>query len=173
MNFQPVIDIVAKHLAVQNAQSIAVEDGDDDLDCQCRYRLERNGIVLMCAIGAILDGHVDVKDLEGLPASDIFLDTSSGFSPELAAVHDQAANRLKELMPEGMSTYTFSVYLDSIQHYHDAEDMFFGIPGPRYIQVLAQNLTEEEREARIRSDLETRIAAVTADIEASQAEGQL
>lgn len=167
MSLQPIVDIIAKHLAVQAAQSMADEDEDCDIESQCRYRLERNGKVLMCAIGVLLDGHVDVTQLEGLPASDIFQDdTKTGFSGTLAAVHDAAANRLKELVP-GMSTEHLGRYLDSIQNYHDADDNFLGhgsVTLPRYADVLKLNLTEEEREVRIRADLEKRVNAITANL---------
>lgn len=176
MSLQPIIDIVAKHLAVQAAQSMTDADEDCDVESQCRYRLERNGKVLMCAVGVLLDGHVDVTQLEGLPASDIFQDdTKTGFSGALAAVHDAAADRLKELVP-GMSTEHLGRYLDSIQTYHDADDNFI-FPGrhsatlPRYADVLKLNLTEEEREVRIRADLEHRVnhvAAIIADEQEQQ-----
>lgn len=167
MILQPVIAAVAKHLAVQSAQSMYDEDEECDIEAQCRYRLERNGKVLMCAVGVLLDGHVDVTHLEGLPASDIFQNNMDGLSTELAAVHAAAGERLQELAP-GMSTDHLGRYLDSIQNYHDADDTFFPASSttlPRYIDVLKLNLTEEEREVRIRADLEKRVKHVEAEIQ--------
>lgn len=156
---QPAIDIIAKHLAVQNAQSVTPGQH------LCRYRVVRADKVRMCAVGILLDGHVDVTVLEGLPASAIFHEDANIMFPSDVVVVYEAAARLREFAPD-MPIEHLSQYLDTIQTYHDADGHLY--PGQRsqpcYIDVLKLNLTEEEREVRIRADLEQRINVVTADI---------
>ena len=157
--YQPLIDIIAPHLAKQSAQAMS-DLGDDFGDGSCHYRIERNGKVLMCAVGALLDGHVDVTELEGLPASDLLQPDTEGLTASLADVHDKATARLRSLVPTASLDH-LGIVLDDFQNYHDATENMFNDTRTRYADVLKMQLTEEQREAHIRADLQRRLNYLT------------
>jgi hypothetical protein len=94
MTKQEIFDKVAKHLLTQNEAAIVEPSSFAKLP-RCRYRLEKDGKVLKCAIGCLIPDELYHEGLEG-PLNGLlgsngllpFLDSDHDFLRTLQGIHD-------------------------------------------------------------------------------------